>query len=239
MRIYRNAVYITALTTVVSFFVAVVLNFRTSADPFWCNSLLGIFGSSLLTFITSVVGYQVERRRTFEGFSYCTKEILRNLNKYQTSWTLDEKINFFLTYHDISWTEWDRYYGEFCFVFDFTKRKRTYIFENIYQPLLKVNQKIGYHIWHFRWHKDGSGRNERAMQKFVQEIEDLIIETTKEAYPRLEDFPEDMRDSIEVNYISTTRNRIVEDVGNELIGEYYRIIYGNKAYKNSQLETKP
>ena len=40
------------------------------------------------------------------------------------------------------------------------------------------------------------------MKKFLQEIEDLIIETTVEEYPNLEDFPEDMRDSIEVNTIS-------------------------------------
>lgn len=70
------------------------------------------------------------------------------------------------------------------------------------------------------------------MKKFLQEIEDLIIETTVEEYPNLEDFPEDMRDSIEVNTISTTRNKIVEDVQKELIGKYYRYMYGNKAYKN-------
>ena len=47
-----------------------------------------------------------------------------------------------------------------------------------------VNQKIGHHIWHFRWYKDGSGRNERVMEKFLQEIEDLIIETKVEKYPK-------------------------------------------------------
>lgn len=236
MRIYRNATIITALLTVVSFIIAAFLNFGTTIDPFWCNLLLGIFGSSLLTLITSIIGYQVERRKTFEGFSYCTKEILRNLNKYQVSWTLEEKINFFLAYHDISCSEWDRYFGEFCFLFDFKKRKRKYIYEKIYQPLLTTNQKIGYHIWHFRWHKDGSGRNEQVMKKFVKEVEDLIIETTAEEFPRLEDLPEDMRDGIEVNYISTTRNRIVEDVQRELNGEYYRFMYGNKTYKNDELK---
>lgn len=232
MRTYRNATVITALLTIGSFLVAAYLNFWTGVDPFWCNLLLGIFGSSFLTFITSVVGYRVERRKTFEGFSYFSKEILRNLNKYQTSWTLDEKIDFFLAYHDISCAEWDRYFGEFCFLFDFRKKKRQYIYENIYQPLLMVNQKIGHHIWHFRWHKDGSGRNEQVMKRFLQEIEDLIIETTVEEYPNLEDFPEDMRDSIEVNTISTTRNKIVEDVQKELIGKYYCYMCGNKAYKN-------
>ena len=96
-----------------------------------------------------------------------------------------------------------------------------------------VNQKIGHHIWHFRWYKDGSGRNERVMEKFLQEIEDLIIETIVEKYPKLEDFPEDMRDGIEVNTISTTRNKLVEDVQKELIGKYYCYMYGKRAYKKS------
>lgn len=74
------------------------------------------------------------------------------------------------------------------------------------------------------------------MKKFLQEIEDLIIETTVEEYPNLEDFPEDMRDGIEVNTISTTRNKIVEDVQKELIGKYYCYMYGNRAYKNYCLE---
>ena len=115
MRIYRNATILTALLTIGSFLGAAYLNFWTEIDPFWCNLLLGIFGSSFLTFVTSVIGYRVERKKTFEGFSYFSKEILRNLNKYQTSWTIDEKIDFFLTYHDISCAEWDRYFGEFCF----------------------------------------------------------------------------------------------------------------------------
>lgn len=97
-----------------------------------------------------------------------------------------------------------------------------------YHPLLLVNQKIGHHIWHFRWHKDGSGRNEQVMKKFIQEIEDLITETTVEEYPSLEDLPEDMRDDIEVNTISTTRNKLVEDVQKKLIGKYYCYMYGNR-----------
>ena len=229
MRVYRNATFITATLTIASLGGALFFNFCTDTDPFWCNLLLGVFGSGLLTFITSVIGYQVERRKTFEGFSYCTKQLLKALNKYQASWTLDEKIDFFLALHDVSWFDWDRYFGDFCFLFDWNHKNRTYIYEKIYHPLQEVDQKINFHVWHFRWHKDGSGRNEKVMGIFVQEIEDIIMETsTKMFYGDGEPQPE------KGFPITQTRNKIVEDVKQELKGEYYRLMYGSKTYKESQ-----
>jgi len=207
---------------------AFFLNFFTAFDPFWCNLLLGIFGSGLLTFITSVIGYRVERLKTFEGFSYCTKQILKLLNKYQLSWPLDEKIDFFLAVHDGSWFDWDRYFRDFCFLFDFQGKSRIYIYEKIYHPLQEIDQKINFHTWHFRWHKDGSGRNEKVMEKFIQEIENLIIETSTE----LCGFDE--RQGEKGFPITQTRNKIVTDVQQELNGEYYRLMYGNKIYRKSQ-----
>ncbi len=228
MRIYRNATVITAILTMLSLCGAFFLNFFTSSDPFWWNLLLGIFGSGLLTFITSVIGYRVERRKTFEGFSYCTKQILKLLNKYQSSWSLDEKIDFFLAVHDISWIDWDRYFGDFCFLFDFHNKSRIYIYEKIYHPLQEVDQIINLHTWHFRWHKDGSGRNEKVMEKFIQEIESLIIETSTKPYG----FDESQGEK--EFFITQTRNKVVEDVQQELNGEYYRLMYGNKTYRKSQ-----
>lgn len=37
---------------------------------FWCNILLGIFGGSVLTLISSIIGYKVERKRILEKFYY-------------------------------------------------------------------------------------------------------------------------------------------------------------------------
>ena len=120
MRTYKYAIYITCAITLISFCIAFALNFYfTDTNPFWCNLLLGIFGSSSLTLLTSIIGYRVERRRTFEGFSYATKAILHDLNKYQYTWGLEEKVDFFLNYTDISKIDWDRYYGDFDFFTSF------------------------------------------------------------------------------------------------------------------------
>ena len=36
---------------------------------FWCNICLAVFGSGLLSFITSCIGYSTEKVRTLEAFS--------------------------------------------------------------------------------------------------------------------------------------------------------------------------
>lgn len=230
MRVYKNAIITTFLMTVVSLFCALYLNFFVSIDPFWCNALLGIFGSSLLTLITAIISYRVERRKTFEGFSYCTKIILHDLNKYQSSWELEKKIDFFLEYHDISHMDWDSYFGDFCFLFDFKHKHRNYIYTKIYRPILVVNQAINNHLWHFRWHKDGSGRNEKVMQLFVKEIEDLIVTTITETYPT--------GDDVQTITVTSTKNKLISDIQQELNGEYYRLMYGNKIYRKSELNEK-
>ena len=94
MKVYKNAIIATGIITLISFLASFIFNFYTQVNSFWCNALLGIFGSSLLTLLTSTIGYRVERCKTFEGFSYATKEILHALNKYQVSWSLEEKIDF-------------------------------------------------------------------------------------------------------------------------------------------------
>lgn len=225
MQIHRNATIATALLTLSSLIGAACFNFCSCVDPFWSNLLLGVFGSGLLTFITSVVGYRVERKRTFEGFSYTTKQILKNLNKYQSSWPLEQKIDFFLMLHDISWSDWDRYFGDFHFLFDFGNKTREYIFQKIYHPLQEIDQKINYHVWHFRWHKDGTGRNERVMEKFVQEIEDLIIETRRVPLKEVGELSDDTDEITE----TLVCNKIVIAISEELNGEYYRLMCGNKA----------
>lgn len=228
MQVYRSSTIITAILTLLSFSFSLFLNFFTKADPFWCNTCLGVFGSSLLTFLISIIGYRFERRKTFEAFSIETKEILHNLNKYQVSWNLEEKVDYFLNYHDIRKVDWDMHYGEFAFLFDFRQKNKAYIYQKIYLPILQVNQAINMHIWHFRWYKDGTGRNDIVISKFIEEIESLIMEVVSEELPVSE------TDAEQKMIMRSTKNKIVCDVSNELNGKYYSLMYGRRAYKMSQ-----
>jgi len=214
MRIYRNSIIVTGILSVVSIVLAAILNFITAADDFWSNALLGLFGSGVLTLITSVIGYCVERRRTFEGFAYATKAILRNINRYQLNWELDTKVEFFINYHEDFGSEWDKYFGDFCFLVDKGSVTRKYIYDSIYMPIKKTTDLVGSHIWNFRWHKDGSGKNDAVIGKMVQEIEDTFMSVTTEKPNPESDFA-----------ITSIQNQLVSKVMDELNGHYYELMY--------------
>lgn len=222
MRIYRNSIFITGVLSAVSIALAAILNFATFADAFWCNALLGLFGSGILTLITSIIGYCVERRRIFEGFSYATKTILKDINKYQMDWPLETKVDFFINYHNDFGSEWDKYYGDFCFLFDWRGKKRKYIYDKIYSPIRNTTNIIGTHIWNFRWHNDGSGRNDAVISKMVKEVEDTFMLVTVEKPDSESDFT-----------MTGVRNKLVNDVLSELNSRYYNLMYPNAAKKLS------
>lgn len=225
MKIYKNAIIVTSLVTLISFFASFTFNFYIQIDSFWCNALLGVFGSSLLTLLTSIIGYKVERRQTFEGFYCTTTEILHILNKYQVSWGLDKKVDFLLYYHDISKAEWSRYYGGFSFIADFHEKNRYYIYEKICTPILSLNKSIDYYSFNFRDYKDSSYKNKDAIGAIVKEVESLFIET---AFSEIND-----NRVTQPIAVSVTRNKIVHTIKKELNGEYYKLMYGKRVYTQS------
>lgn len=173
---------------------------------------------------------KAERWAANDGHKYpkriceqCGKEILHVLNKYQVSWGLDEKIVFFLNYHDISKADWDRYYGDFSFIADVQGENRCYIYTKIYEPILKLNQTINKHVWHFRWYEDGTGNN-KVVGKFVKEIETQLIEETVEIAGT------EMSNVDGGITMTTTKNKLVCDIQREINGKYYQLMYGKKAY---------
>ncbi len=93
MRVYRNSIYMTVTLSIISFAICLLLHYEYSSNEaeFWCNVTLGVFSGALLTLITSIIGYRVERRKVLENFSYYTKRILNQLNKYQNNMSLEKK----------------------------------------------------------------------------------------------------------------------------------------------------
>lgn len=125
-----------------------------------------------------------------------------------------------MNYTDISKIDWDRYYGDFDFFTSFFSKDndRRYIYAQIYYPIVQVNNAIRNHIWHFRWFRDGSGKNDVAIKKFICEIEPHLIEITHtEADITIMDI----------------RNKLVEDISFELNNNYYKLMYGKRIFKRS------
>lgn len=215
MSVYKKSVICTGILTVFSISLAMILNYALNQD-FWCNVCLGIFGSSLLSCITVVIGYFAEKRIVLEGFGAETHKLLYEFNKYQREMPLDDKIECFLNIIDYDTMTWGMYLGKIDF---FDNRQRKYIYNEIYYPLLNVRKVITEHMWNFRMHKNGKVRNEAVMKTYVEEIELYILRIEKHHY-RMEN---------EQDYVTTSvSNRIVEDVLAELNGHYLEIMNGKK-----------
>lgn len=222
MTVYKKSFYVTAVLAVFSLIVAAVLNYRFD-ESFWCNVMLGIFGSSLLAAITSLIGYYAERKKAMEKFYTESIKLLNRFNKYQTDFNLNQKIDFFLKLDEYDRTDWDAAYGDMDF---FDNRIRKYVFNHVYDPMLKAYRTACSHSWHFRMHENGTGKNEKVMENFVAEIEPCFIERKSFEYG----------DEEKVSGQSI-KNKLVEDMFSELNGKYYELMYGsNKAKKKLEVE---
>ena len=230
MSIYKKTIGLTGLITILSFVVCLVLHylFMSEEAEFWCNVVLGIFSGALLTLLSSVIGYRVERKRVLENFFYYTNKILKQINQYQMNITLEEKIDLLLEYADSDKIEWDSCLGEIDFLFDFGKKNYKYIYNSIYKPLWELQVAIQKHYWHFKWYKDGTGKNDKVMEEFLKEIEPLILDREEMKTPIETD-----QNGKAIKYLTATAvtNRIVSSINKELTGKYYTLMYGKKAEK--------
>ena len=225
MQIYKNSVIVTIFISIVSFIASFVLKFYLTGKEvgFWYDISIGVFSGAILTLITVIVGCRVERRKVLEGFWSYTHKILKQINKYEASMTLEKKIDFFIDFYNQDRIEWDRYFGEIDLLFDWEQKNRKYIYHSIYEPINKLGNMITLHYWNFKWHKDGSGRNEKVMQYYIDEIEPLIIE--KKDYKIPTEIDDEGKVISEMSG-SSVCNKLFRDITNELNNRYYEIMYG-------------
>lgn len=226
MRPYKR---LTLICGIISFFSLVICLFLHyfigNESDFWINVCLAVFGSALLSALTSLVTYFHEKRSTLESFMYHCKSILHVLNKYQDSMSLEEKMKFYLDYHDIDKSAWDAAYGNMDFFTERITSKRKYIYEKIYLPILKFNQAVNKHVWHFRWYFDGSGKNESVMIMFVEQLEQHLL--YRDEKDILTDYDEAGKP---IAFCETTslESKLVREISQELDGKYYSIMYGKR-----------
>jgi len=220
MTIYKKGIITSSILSVVSFLIALILNY-VCLNQFWCNVMLGIFTGAMLNFISSIIGYFVERKTVLEEFYTETIKIVNVFNRYQHDLNSDQKIDFFLKLADYDTSHWDMAYSKIDL---FSEKERKYVYNQIYKPLLECYRKSCSHSWHFRMHVNGTGKNDVVMAKFIDEIEPAILKIEKkEVYDKSknENFP-----------IRSIKNQIVENIIEELNGHYYLLMYGKKKFEN-------
>lgn len=227
MTVYKRSFEITLGISVFSFLLAFVMHRMVSLEDlgFWTNVLLGVFGSSLLAAITSLIGYFSEKRKLMEAFFSETIKILGIFCRYQVDLSLEQKIDFYLSWDDYDNGAWDLAFGGMDF---FDNKSRRYIYNTIYHPIHDILLKFKSHSIHFRMHKNGTGVNSAVMSDFVAELEEYFIGGS------LYSFNNDVGLVIE--------NRIdkafIEGMFNELNGKYYVLMYGKKKARRNLSEKK-
>ena len=144
MRTYAICSRVTAILTVSSFMLIIILHYLCQGIEieFWSNIALAIFGSSILAFITSVIGYFAGKRNALERLWFSTKTLLHYINKYELNWDLEKKIEFYLNYIDIDKSLWNANIRTIYFLNDFRRTCRNYIYDYIYSPINKFNQEV-------------------------------------------------------------------------------------------------
>ena len=237
MRIYKKMIKISFVVAVGAFFLAIFMHycFQCNETEFWINVCLGLFGSAALTVLTSIVSYWHERIKTLENFLYHTKQILSRVNKYQESMTLEQKLQFFIDYYEFDKIDWDCDMGNIDFFFEPITKDRKYIYYSIYKPLLDFNNAVAKHIWHFRWHLDGSGKNDEVIQSFVRELQGYLLKIEERKIPTEYD---ENGNVISFSNCKMLHPKLVCDIKNELMGRYYEVLYGKKVIRKARNENK-
>ncbi len=169
----RNHVYSVIAFTVLTAISLMLLFFlkKTAYDI-----VLAIFGSSFVSLIISLIGYFTSRKDTLEDFYESVSKRLHYWTLYDPSDSIDKKCEFFINYYIKDFSDIGRAYSKIFFLFDFKHRSRNRIYDKIYQPCMNLNDSIVEHYWNFKWHIDGTGRNENVMNKYISEIENIMID---------------------------------------------------------------
>lgn len=213
MRFYKRMTYVSAIVLFISFVTAFTCEI-VGKHFFIENVCLAIFGGTVLSLITSILGYYNEKRQCMEAFFAETLRYLNKLNKYQYDLNIEQKIRFFLNLSEYNLINWDLQYGRIDF---WNNNYRAYIFYKIYTPINELNKEIKRHEWHFRMYVNGTGRNEKMMEVFLMDLDAQIL-----------DIKLDLRndESVPSTSVEYVHNAFYETLTEELMGQYRKIMYG-------------
>lgn len=235
MKMYKYTIIIGAALTIVAFVISITLNYCFIEVGYWINICLGIFGSGLLTLISSIVGYKVERRRAMERFWQNVHSFLKVIARYKRIQIFERKIQFILDIfeHDnINYIELGNNFAEISFIFTHKKNSRM-IGEKIYKPIHDLHLKIG------EYANLLSDYNETP--RFYKDINEIDIDETlkdiksEEEVKMLLDKVNNIPD-IDEEYFQKSVEPIIlvfpsKEILDVLYESYYKLVYGKRQYK--------
>lgn len=172
MKIQRNIIYLTVVTSLISLLVYAYCVFgwdltkcesATKWNTYISNIVLGIWGSSIISLIMSVVSYGECRRKELERFMRARRELFEHCRKY----TEDNSVTWFEQYinmhHELS-DSW----SDIWFLFD-PRKHRLYLKDCVdyYADFIQLVQDKYYLL--------SQPINDKAKQELLNEIDEIVI----------------------------------------------------------------
>lgn len=219
MKIYGDSIKLTFILSIVSFIVSYII--KDYNLIFYSDILIGIFSGAFLTLLTSIIGYKVERRQALETFSIYCKKYANSINHFEMGYNIENKIDRYLDYLNKDLPDFGDAYNKIHFLFDFKKKNKLYIYNQIYLPIQNLNNKFRDYHEEFEIYKNSSDKNQSIMAKYCTEIDVLVfneIKCTKNG---------------EILPVTIKVNALFRKIIRELNNRYYIIMYGKRVYKKA------
>ena len=137
--------------------------------------LLAIFGSSFVSLLICIIGYNTSKIDTLEDFYDIVKKRVIYWSLYDIDDDLTKKCEYYVNYYTKGFPDVGRAYSKIYFLLDFKHTRRNGIYHDIYLPCLSFSGLVEKHYWHFKWYLDGTGKNYGMIKEFIAEIEDEMI----------------------------------------------------------------
>ena len=216
MRNSKIAIICSSILSIIALIISILLN--ACDKEFASNVFSGIFASSLLTLMISIINYITERRRVLEAFYISARKAVGNINKFENDGDLEQSIDTLLLMNQFDYTSFDVSYGEMCFFFK-NKSTHKYIYQKIYKPIMDLSDKINEKCWHFGIYRKAKNGNKQVMRILIDELDSIIMTHNTKIFTQ--------EDGSQIKPVYT-ENRFVKELEKELIGRYYDIMYMKK-----------
>ena len=135
MRVYKFSIIITSLISITTLILAAIFNTFQFAN----GVLLGVFGSSMVAVITSIIGYFVERKKLMITLLMDANQYIKLIWDYDTVIGNEEKFEYYNRLYDYDFSKINSTVFEMCF---FDNKMLTFIRNKLYLPMFQYHSSI-------------------------------------------------------------------------------------------------
>ena len=221
MSIHKKSIIFLVGICILSFLTSLWLDYVE--NKYWTNIFIGMFSSGLLALFLSIISYNTERKKALEEFYIQANKILDIFNSFENDGNLEKSMDIVIEISKYDCTGLINAYGNIDFMFG-NKTLRSYIYRDIYNPIMDLDTLIKDKAYHFKEYKKAKCGNLLVMKMLLDEIDKKIMFCKNKTFQS----PDGSTCKTIYRY-----NKFVKSIREELNSRYYEIMYG---HKNCQLK---